>query len=218
MIGAEMDAIYRVQRHFYDFTRKPYLLGRDVMIRELDLPVGGSVIEIGCGTARNLLSISRRYPTAFCFGIDISTAMLQTARVSIAREHKSARIRVEHADATSLDPILLFGTPKFDRVIFSYTLSMIPEWQPVLRNAANLLAPGGSLHVADFGDQSGLPTWFRNLLFGWLGCFSVTPRLELRDQVTFIARTRGWAFRFKRLYRGYVVLAELHAPARSRTL
>ena len=50
MSGNKMDDIYRVQRHFYDLTRKPYLLGRDVLIRELDIPDGGSVLEIGCGT------------------------------------------------------------------------------------------------------------------------------------------------------------------------
>ncbi|HWU72526.1 MAG TPA: SAM-dependent methyltransferase, partial [Sphingomonas sp.] len=27
-----MDAIYRSQRHFYDLTRKYYLLGRDALI------------------------------------------------------------------------------------------------------------------------------------------------------------------------------------------
>lgn len=54
MSGNAMDDIYRIQRHFYDFTRKPYLLGRDVLIRELDLSADETVLEIGCGTARNL--------------------------------------------------------------------------------------------------------------------------------------------------------------------
>jgi len=80
MSGDKMDDIYRIQRHFYDFTRKPYLLGRDVLICELDPPSGGRVLEIGCGTARNLLRISRRYPRALCFGVDISTEKGSNAR------------------------------------------------------------------------------------------------------------------------------------------
>ncbi len=215
MSGNRMDEIYRVQRHFYDLTRKPYLLGRDVLIRELDLAGGGSVLEIGCGTARNLLCIAQRYPQARCFGVDLSSVMLATARASIARENQSGRIRVAQADATNFDPAALFGTARFDRVILSYTLSMIPDWELALHSAAGLLAPGGSLHVADFGDQSGLPGWFRRLLFGWLRIFSVTPRLELRDRLPAMAQILGCEFRFRSLYRGYVALAEMWVPGRA---
>jgi S-adenosylmethionine-diacylgycerolhomoserine-N-methlytransferase len=213
MSGNKMDDIYRIQRHFYDVTRKPYLLGRDVLIDELDLPAGGRVLEIGCGTARNLLRISRRYPQALCYGVDLSGEMLLTARASIARENKGSRVRVAQADATAFDPAALFGTGQFDRVILSYTLSMIPDWELALCRAAQLLAPGGSLHVADFGDQAGLPGWFRQVLFGWLRLFSVTPRLTLRDQLPAIAGASGCSFRFRNLYRGYVAMAELSAPA-----
>jgi S-adenosylmethionine-diacylgycerolhomoserine-N-methlytransferase len=208
----EMDEIYRIQRHFYDLTRKPYLLGRDVLIRELDLSAGETVLEIGCGTARNLLCISRQYPQARCFGVDLSTEMLHTARASIARANRLDHVRVEVADANSFDPAALFGVEQFDRVILSYTLSMIPDWELAMRRATRLLAPGGSLHVADFGDQHGLPNWFRHLLFGWLGLFSVTPRLTLCDRLPAIAAGAGCAFRFRNLYRGYVALAELSAP------
>ena len=41
--AAEMDAIYRVQRHIYDASRKYYLLGRDGMLAGLDPPPGGTV-------------------------------------------------------------------------------------------------------------------------------------------------------------------------------
>ena len=54
-----MDKVYRHQRHFYDFTRHYYLLGRDRLIRELNITPGESVIEIGCGTARNLIRIAQ---------------------------------------------------------------------------------------------------------------------------------------------------------------
>jgi len=213
MSGNKMDDIYRIQRHFYDFTRKPYLLGRDVLINELNLPAGGRVLEIGCGTARNLLRISRNYPQALCFGVDLSNEMLLTARASIAREKKVDCVWVQKADATAFDPNLLFGIGKFDRVIISYTLSMIPDWELTLCRATQLLSPGGSLHVADFGDQSGLPRWFRQMLFGWLRLFSVTPRLTLRDQLPAIADASGCTFRFRDLYRGYVAMAELSAPS-----
>jgi S-adenosylmethionine-diacylgycerolhomoserine-N-methlytransferase len=204
-----MDAIYRFQRHFYDITREPYLLGRDVAIRALDVPEGGNVLEIGCGTGRNLLKIARFYPSAHCFGVDISANMLRTANRAIARADASKKVVVARADAATFDPQKLFGAARFDRVIISYALSMIPQWEDVLYAAVNLLSADGALHVVDFGDQSGLPPWFRHLLFAWLARFSVTPREEMRDHVAGLAWTRGYDYRCRQLYRGYAALAEL---------
>lgn len=206
----KMDAIYRFQRHFYDLTRKPYLLGRDTVIRELAVPASGTVLEIGCGTARNLLSIARRYPTARCFGIDVSSEMLQTARMSIKREQAGSRVRVELGDATAFDPKALFGEANFDRIIISYALSMIPDWKPVLDSAATLLAPKGGLYVVDFSDQAELPGWFRQGLFAWLNCFSVTPRLDLSTYLGKVAHSLDQTCRVRKLYKGYAVLGELH--------
>ena len=61
-----MDRVYRHQRYIYDLTRKYYLFGRDRLIRELDLKPGERLVEIGCGTARNLVRIARRYPEFGC--------------------------------------------------------------------------------------------------------------------------------------------------------
>ena len=52
--AARMDRMYRYQRHIYDLTRKYYLLGRDRAIRDLQVPVDGTLLEVGCGTGRNL--------------------------------------------------------------------------------------------------------------------------------------------------------------------
>lgn len=208
--SVKMDAIYRFQRYFYDLTRKPYLLGRDTLIRELAIPPSGTVLEIGCGTARNLLCIARRYPTARCFGIDVSNAMLRTARASIRRARAGDRVRAQFADATTFDPMPLFGVDCFDRVVISYALSMIPDWRAVLECSARRLAPNGALHVVDFGDQAELPGWFRQGLFAWLNSFSVTPRLDLCEQLGSVARSVDQPCRFRKLYKGYAVLGEIH--------
>ena len=210
--AVKMDAMYRLQRHFYDLTRKPYLLGRDTLISELAVPPSGSVLEIGCGTARNLLRIARTYPTARCLGVDISSSMLQTARASIKRDGAGDRVWVELADATSFDPMLLFGIDRVDRVVISYALSMIPDWKLVLEHAAGLLAPDGALHVVDFGDQAELPGWFREGIFAWLDHFSVTPRLELGEQLNSMAPLPERCCRVRKLYGGYAVIGELHIP------
>jgi S-adenosylmethionine-diacylgycerolhomoserine-N-methlytransferase len=206
----KMDAIYRFQRHIYDATRKPYLLGRDTLIRELAVPPSGTVLEIGCGTARNLLHIARSYPTARCFGVDVSSAMLQTARASIKREGCGDRVQAQLADATSFDPASVFGVEHFDRVVISYALSMIPGWKDVLESATRLLAPKGALYIVDFSDQAELPGWFRQGLFAWLNRFSVTPRLDLCEQLARVANSIDQSCRIRKLYRGYAVLGEIH--------
>ena len=206
-----MDAMYRVQRHIYDLTRKPYLLGRDTLIRDLAVPDCGSVLEIGCGTARNLVCIAKAYPSSRCFGVDISATMLKTAKAAIMRCGFDGRIAVARADATALDPKALFGIERFDRIVIPYVLSMIPDWERALYSAMQLLTPSGSLHIADFGDQAGLPNWFRSALWSWLKAFSVVPRLELIDTANGMAESLGYGFRSRALYGGYAFLAEIRA-------
>ncbi len=110
---ALMDRIYRRQRHIYDASRKFYLLGRDEAISALQPPPGGSVLEIGCGTGRNLIRIARLYPGRDCCGLDVSSEMLITARQSVERAGLADRIRLAQADATGFDPQALFGAAGF---------------------------------------------------------------------------------------------------------
>lgn len=201
-----MDGVYRWQRHIYDLTRKYYLLGRDRLIDGLDVPQGGTVLELGCGTGRNIVLAARRYPEARFFGLDISAEMLETASAAIAREGLSGKVSLARGDATDFDARALFGIERFDRVFVSYSLSMIPGWGRTVSAALAALAPGGSLHVVDFGQQEGLPRWFRALLRGWLRKFHVTPRATLRDVLESESQRAGATFRFRTLYRGYAYL------------
>lgn len=201
--AGHMDAIYRTQRHFYDLTRKYYLLGRDALIAGIAPPAGGTVLEIGCGTGRNLIAAARAWPDARFFGIDISQAMLETARAKVAAAGLSSRITLAQGDATAFDAVALFGTAEFDRIFQSYTLSMIPDWRAAIREAAGKLAPDGRLDVVDFGQQERLPRMFRAGLFAWLAKFDVAPRATLQPALIEAASDIGGTARFTPLYRGY---------------
>lgn len=200
-----MDRMYRWQRHIYDATRKFYLLGRDGLIGGLQVPPGGAVLEIGCGTGRNLIRIAREYPGVRCHGLDVSGEMLETARQAVARAGLSGRVTLALADATAFDARALFGRAEFDRVVISYALSMIPPWHGVIARALTAVAPGGSLHIVDFGDQAELPLPFRALLGRWLALFQVTPRPDLARALENAASGQGFVCRTQRLYRGYSV-------------
>jgi S-adenosylmethionine-diacylgycerolhomoserine-N-methlytransferase len=207
-----MDGVYRHQRHIYNLTRKYYLLGRDQMLASLDVPPGGSVLELGCGTGRNIVLAARRYPDARFFGLDISSEMLVTASAAIAREGISRGVTLAQGDATAFDARKLFGKTAFDRVFISYSLSMIPGWEKTIAAALAVLEPGGSLHIVDFGQQEGLPRWFRFALRGWLAKFHVTPRDSLCEVLESQRDELGANLSFQRLYRGYAVQAAIRKP------
>jgi S-adenosylmethionine-diacylgycerolhomoserine-N-methlytransferase len=212
-----MNRMYRRQRHIYDGTRRYYLLGRDQLIANLGANAGADVLEIGCGTGRNLVHAARLYPETRFFGIDISTEMLTSAISAISRRELTKRIRVAHGDGTAFNPQVLFGTPSFDRIMISYSLSMIPDWRNVLQAAASRLKPGGSLHIVDFGSQERLPGIARTLLKQWLALFDVTPRDGLERELSVMVKTSNADLKFERPFRGYAQYAVLTLPPQPKT-
>jgi S-adenosylmethionine-diacylgycerolhomoserine-N-methlytransferase len=197
-----MDRMYRHQRHIYDLTRKWYLLGRDRMIAGLAPRPGARVLEIGCGTGRNLVVAAARFPQARFYGVDVSAEMLASARRAVARAGLERRIAVALADATR--PLTAaFEFAAYERVFISYALSMIPAWTTALDLALDALAPGGELHIVDFGGQEGLPAPLRAALRIWLRLFDVTPRGALADELRVRAARLNATVSVHRPYGGY---------------
>jgi S-adenosylmethionine-diacylgycerolhomoserine-N-methlytransferase len=185
-----MDRIYRHQRHFYDLTRRPYLFGRDTLIRRLNATAGERILEIGCGTARNLVKIAQSYPGTLLWGIDASAEMLRTANRAVSRANLSSRVVLLHGLAEDAMTLLPQPNPRFDHVIFSYSLSMISDWKAALIAAQTMLSESGQLHVVDFGDLNGLDRATAGLLRAWLHLFHVHPRTELLHQAEAVVQNR----------------------------
>jgi S-adenosylmethionine-diacylgycerolhomoserine-N-methlytransferase len=204
-----MDDVYSLHRHFYDVTRRFYLFGRDRLVRSLAPPPGGTVLEVGCGTARNLIVAGKCWPEARFHGFDISEAMLETARKSVAKQGLTGKVTLAQGDAGNFDTRALFGLEKVDRIFMSYTLSMIPPWQEAIERGAASLAPGGSLHIVDFGQYERLPGFLKRLHFKSLNDFHVFPRRELPAVLRRVAEEQGLSLEFTPLYRGYAWSAVL---------
>ena len=205
--AALMDRMYRRQRHIYDLSRKFYLLGRDEGIARLRPASGDKMLEIGCGTGRNLVKLAQAYPEARLFGVDVSREMLATAAESTARAGLASRIVLAQADATAFDPRRLFGCASFERVMISYALSMIPPWHEALAQALDVVAPSGTLQIVDFGDCAGLPRPFKAGLGRWLAAFDVSPRGDLAGVLEKLAAERGMTCEIENWFRGYAILA-----------
>ena len=137
---------------WYRFAEPLILLApgfRRKAIERLGLKRGETVLEIGCGTGRNL-ALLREVVGADgeVIGIDASHGMLAQAQ-QLVRRHEWKNVRLIEQDAAGLD----LGDP-VDAVYFSLSYSALPDREPVLLKAWQALRSGGRLVIMD----AGLPT------------------------------------------------------------
>jgi S-adenosylmethionine-diacylgycerolhomoserine-N-methlytransferase len=176
-----MDRMYAVQRYFYDITRKYYLFGRDRLIERMPVSPSDRVVEIGCGTGRNLALLARRHERTQFYGFDAANVMIDTAQKKMMAAGIADRVHLKQGLAEELDAPAWFGVEAFDRAFFSYSLSMIPTWPAAIEAAIANLKTGGEMWVVDFWDQAGYPWPFPAILKGWLTLFHVHYRPELLE-------------------------------------
>lgn len=204
----KMDKMYRYQRYFYDFTRKYYLLGRDKLIEKLDVKDDEKILEIGCGTARNLMILARRFPNANFYGLDASEAMLKTARKKITAKNLS-NITLKNVLADDFNYQKNFGlTEPFDTIYFSYSITMIPTWKHAIANALENLKRGRSLYIVDFYDQRDLSVTFRKVLQRWLNIFSVIYPKDLMPYFENLERQNLGSLSVTSIYKSYAFIID----------
>jgi S-adenosylmethionine-diacylgycerolhomoserine-N-methlytransferase len=68
-----LERYYRFQSTIYDATRWLFLFGRGSILKEIRARLTGAteIVEIGCGTGRNLAHLARIFPEARITGIDL---------------------------------------------------------------------------------------------------------------------------------------------------
>jgi len=209
-----MDQMYRVTRHIYDVTRAYYLLGRDRMLAKVVTNPSTATLEVGCGTARNLIKLARRAEPGLLCGLDASQEMLDTAAASIARAGVPAagheRIRLRQGLAERLDAKTMFGRDEpFDTIFFSYCLSMVPTWPGAIEAAMANLKTGGHLVIVDFWDQKDLPGVFAAGLKKWLSLFHVHYRPEVHDALAALGTAGRADVTFESVNKRYAYIASL---------
>ncbi|MCB9973679.1 MAG: class I SAM-dependent methyltransferase [Rhodospirillales bacterium] len=203
-----MNSMYKLTRHVYDASRKFYLLGRDHLIKTLDAQPGEHIIEVGCGTARNLIKMAQAYPLAHFYGMDAADEMLKTARQSLLRAQLANKIPLIQGLAQTYDPADLLPEGELpDKIVFSYVLSMIPEAPAAIDHALDLLKDGGEIHIVDFGDLGAQPTWFRAILVKWLDLFHVHHDPELLAYIRDMGAEEAVDVNIQTLYNDYAYRA-----------
>lgn len=151
MAQTAVQRFYRYHAYVYDWTRWLILHGRRAAVRRLAPQPGSRVLEVGCGTGLNFGLVREWLDEARgrLVGVDFSSEMLRQAERRIAARGWT-NVELVQADATTME----LGRT-FDRVLFAYSLTMIPDWRAALRRAWAHLSPGGRIVVLDFGPFTG---------------------------------------------------------------
>lgn len=123
---------------------------RGEMLRRVDadLPQGGTVLDVGCGTGTFALALKERRPDAEVIGVDGDAEILTLARA------KPGAARVEWREGLAQE--LPAVTASADVVTTSLVLHhLLPEDKHrALAEMKRVLKPSGRLHVTDWGRPS----------------------------------------------------------------
>lgn len=166
---------YRWHAKFYDLTRWAFLFGRRGLIGTVagHIEAPRRILEIGCGTGKNLVALAEAFPAAKIIGLDLSADMLERARVKIAPF--ADRVDLLHRP---YDGPVAEEDAKFDLIVISYALSMInPGFDEVISLCRRDLSEGGVIAVVDFHETRW--TWFRK----WMGVNHVRMEGQILAQL-----------------------------------
>lgn len=122
------------------------------LVAAADLRTGLRVLDLGCGTGTLALRVKRSCPGAEVSGVDADPRMLRTAAAKAQRTGQTVAFTRGFAESL----------PYPDGVVTSlFFHHLLPDTKATaLREAARVLAPGGELHVADWGRPTRPLMWF----------------------------------------------------------
>jgi ubiquinone/menaquinone biosynthesis C-methylase UbiE len=159
--SALLISLYRKRAKRYDrSTLLLYLAGfhhwayRKRAVESLALCRGDTVVDIGCGTGLNFSLLQARVgPSGRIIGVDLTDAMLDQAADRVAANNWS-NVELVKSDAANYD-----FPSGLDGILSTFALTLVPEFDEVIRNGALRLALGKRFVVLDFKSPSG---WLMN--------------------------------------------------------
>jgi SAM-dependent methyltransferase len=119
----------------------------DLLHADTRYPAGARVLEAGCGTGAQTLTLARRSPQAHFTCVDLSAESLALARER-TREAGLHNLHFEQHDLRALP----HAEASFDHVFVCFVLEHLRDPQHVLRQLKRVLRPGGTLTVIE-GDH-----------------------------------------------------------------
>jgi SAM-dependent methyltransferase len=120
---------------------------KEGLLDQASLTSGQRVLDLGCGTGTLAIWAKQREPGIDVVGIDGDPEMLRRAR----QKADEAGVRIDFEEAMADD--LPFEDAGFDRVLSSLFFHHLTREvkERAAAEVARVLAPGGELHIADWG-------------------------------------------------------------------
>jgi SAM-dependent methyltransferase len=172
------DPVARVRATFeaiaddYDQSGVPFFgPTAEGLVEALEPRQGDRVLDIGCGRGAATSLLARAVlPAGAVDAIDISPAMVEHTRAFLAAQGYDARAEVMDAVDPALPPA------SYDLIASSLVLFFLPDPAAALARWVDLLAPGGRIGLATFGEEH--PAWTAvNALFRpWLPPAMLDPK------------------------------------------
>lgn len=174
--------LYQKRAKYYDISANLYyLLGvrefayRRIAVEALKLDRGDTVVELGCGTGLNFRLLRDRVgPEGKIVSVDLNADMLSSANQRIER-HKWTNIDLIECDAVAYD-----FPERVDGIISTFAITLIAEFDKIIKNGANALSHGKRLVVLDFKMPDNWPIWLIKFFIIITQLFGVA--LDLADR------------------------------------
>lgn len=169
----KIERYYKYHSKIYDATRWSFLFGRRQLLTKLpDLPSRPRILEVGCGTGKNIELLEYLFPDGEICGVDLSRDMLQKAKLK-TRDSKQVTLLNTPYGSKNLD------LEPFDLILLSYSLTMTGnKTEAVLQQVLEDLKMDGSVAVVDF--HTSPYQWFRR----WMGRNHVSMNGQLLPLLT----------------------------------
>ncbi len=131
-----------------------------MLVQAIDPKDGERILDVGCGTGTLAILIKQHAPNSTVVGIDPDPEILEIA----AAKARAAKVDIDLRLGFARDAANVAGTARFDKVTSSLVFHQVPlpEKERGLAAMRDALGPGGSIHIADYGEQRG---WLMRGLF-----------------------------------------------------
>jgi ubiquinone/menaquinone biosynthesis C-methylase UbiE len=158
--------LYRSRAKHYDFSARLFpLVGfrqgayRKQAIQALCLQPGDVVVDVGCGTGLNFPLLRQAVgPTGRVVGVDLTDAMLDRARERVVAQ------RWDNVELVQSDAAEFSFPPGVGGIISAFALTLVPEYDEVIRRGSEKLLPGKRWVVLDFKLPNNWLAWLAPLL------------------------------------------------------
>lgn len=159
--GDELAAVPSISTERFAGVGNPLAIG--------PIAPGSTVLDHACGAGMDLLLAARRVgPSGRAIGVDMTPAMVKTAREAARQAGLDGIVEIHQGFYESL-PV---PDATVDVVISNGVLNLAPDKRVVLDEIARVLKPGGSLYLADVVVQRELTLEARGNPELWAACIA----------------------------------------------